>query len=63
MLVCASPHSDERHACPFPHTAEKGVLSSGRLRELRQRYLAGLRAAMPAEAANVTWVVDKVRHA
>ena len=40
---------------------DRGSVSGERLAELRQLYVSGMRELMPAEAANATWLVDKVR--
>ena len=42
---------------------ESGSVSGERLQEMRQLYVAGMRELMPPEAANATWLVDKVRPA
>lgn len=40
--------------------AENGAVSVARLKELRLRYIDGMRDLMPPEALNATWLVDKV---
>ncbi|PSC67312.1 TPR domain [Micractinium conductrix] len=39
--------------------AENGAVSVARLKELRLRYIDGMRDLMPPEALNATWLVDK----
>ena len=49
--------------CAAFGAGESGSVSGERLQEMRQLYVAGMRELMPPEAANATWLVDKVRPA